>query len=100
VNKTKFLDFAEVFDAWRIIPRLVLFCYGGWLAYVTDRLLNWYMALPVAAQSTQASGFCLGAIGALTTIGGYVYRVYSNTGRSWDNMGSVRTTAISETVTK
>jgi hypothetical protein len=100
MNKSKILDFAESFDALRIVPRIILFGYAGWLAYLTDRLLTWYMALPAAAQTTQASGFCLGAIGSLTTIGGFVYRIYANTGRSWDNQATVRTssTTVEQTV--
>jgi hypothetical protein len=100
VNKTKFLDAAEIFDSWRVIPRFVLFAYGTWLAYITDRLLNWYMALPAPSQSVQASGFCLGAIGAITTIAGWVYKIYANTGREWDNQASVRTSSITTEVTK
>jgi hypothetical protein len=100
MNKTGLLDAAEVFDAWRVIPRIILFGYALWLAYVTDRLLTWYMALPIPAQTAQASGFCLGTIGALTTIGGYVYRIYANTGRSWDTQGRVTTSSTTMEVTK
>jgi hypothetical protein len=100
INKAQILDYAETFDAWRIVPRVVLFAYGGWLAYVVDRLLNWYMDLPIIGQTAQASGFCFGAITAVTSIGGYVYRIYSNSGRDWSTAASIRTTAISETVTK
>jgi hypothetical protein len=83
MNKAKYLDFSETFDALRVVPRVILFAYGWWLAYTVDRLLNWYMALPSAAQTAQASGFCFGAITSITTIGGYVYRIYANTGRDW-----------------
>jgi hypothetical protein len=100
VNKSNFLDYAEVFDAWRVVPRIVLFAYGVWLAWATDRLLNWYMGLPVAAQTAQASAFCFGAITSITGIAGYVFRIYSENGRNWEATSSVRTTAVSETVTK
>jgi xanthine/uracil permease len=100
VNKTHWLDAAEVFDSWRVVPRVILFAYGGWLAYITDRLLNWYMTLPQAAQSVQASGFCLGAITAITTIAGWVYKIYANTGREWENQSSMRTSSTTTEVVK
>jgi hypothetical protein len=100
MNKSKVLDWSESFDALRIVPRIVLFTYGVWLAYTVDRLLNWYMALPTAAQTAQASGFCFGAITAVTTIGGYVYRIYANTGREWDNQSSLRTSSVTTEITK
>lgn len=90
---------AEIFDAWRVVPRIVLFSYASWLAYVTDKLLTWYMALPVAAQTTQASGFCLGAITAITAIAGFVFKVYSENSRNWDTQPSRVSTMVStETV--
>jgi hypothetical protein len=92
---------AECFDAWRIVPRIVLFAYGCWLAYITDRLLGWYMSLPAAAQTAQASGFCFGAIAAVTTVGGYVFRIYSDSSRDWSKEGNRTSTLVStETVSK
>ena len=91
---------AEIFDSWRVVPRIVLFAYGSWLAYVTDRLLGWYMSLPPSAQTTQASSFCLGAITAITAIAGFVFKVYSENSRSWDVPSSRQTVVATETVTK
>lgn len=99
MNKQKFLDWSEAFDAMRIVPRIILFVYGGWLAFTVDRLLNWYMSLPPAAQTAQASGFCFGAITSITTIGGYVYRIYASSGRSWDTPSS-STSSITTQVTR
>jgi hypothetical protein len=100
MNKSALLDYAEVFDAWRVVPRLLLFGYAWWLVVIVDALLSWYMRLPIAAQTVQASGFCFGAITSVTTVGGYVYRIYANTGRDWDSTSSIRTTAVSETIQK
>jgi hypothetical protein len=100
VNKTQRLDFAEVFDALRVVPRIVLFSYLVWGALVIDRLFNWYMGLPVAAQTVQASGFCLGACAVVTGMSGVIYRIYANSGRDWDSATSLKTSSVTTEVTK
>lgn len=101
MTKQRWLDVAELFDSWRVIPRLLLFGYSWWLVVATDRLLTWYMSLPLAAQTAQASAFCGGSITALTGIGGYVYRIYSENGRDWSTPTKVSTLTASTTeVTK
>lgn len=93
---------AECFDAWRIVPRIVLFSYAMWLAYVTDRLLNWYMGLPVASQTAQASAFCFGAMTIITGVAGFVFKVYSESSRNWavENSNRTSTMVATETVSK
>jgi hypothetical protein len=94
MNKDRWLQYAEIFDSWRVVPRLLLFSYSTWLVIATDRLLSWYMALPIAAQTGQASAFCGGSITALTGIGGYVYRIYSEGGRDWGTMQPSKTSTV------
>jgi hypothetical protein len=65
-----------------------------------DRLFTWYMGLPIPAQSVQASAFSLGACGVVTGMAGIIYRIYANTGRSWDNTESTRTSSTTTEVTK
>jgi len=100
VNKAKYLDFAEAFDGLRIVPRIVLFSYLVWGAMAIDRLFNWYMTLPVAAQTVQASAFCLGACGVVTGMAGVIYRIYANSGRAWDAVSSLKTSSVTTEVTK
>lgn len=95
--KQKWLDAAELFDSWRVVPRLLLFGYSTWLVIATDRLLSWYMALPIAAQTAQASAFCGGSITALTGIGGYVFRIYSENSRNWADTPTSKTTVVAST---
>jgi hypothetical protein len=100
VNKSKILDFAESFDGLRIVPRIVLFSYLVWGALVIDRLFNWYMGLPIAAQTVQASGFCLGACAVVTGMSGAIYRIYASSGRSWDTASSMKTSSTTTEVVK
>jgi len=100
MNKERWLQYAELFDSWRVVPRMLLFGYSTWLVIATDRLLTWYMALPIEAQTAQASAFCGGSITALTGIGGYVYRIYSENGRDWSNMQPTKTTSVVASTTE
>lgn len=93
MNKPKILDWSESFDAMRIVPRIVLFSYLIWAALTIERLFSWYMGLPIAAQTVQASGFSLGACAVVTGMSGVIYRIYANSGRSWDNQASLRTSS-------
>lgn len=81
--KQKWLDAAEVFDAWRIVPRLVLFGYCAWLVYVVDFILVWYTHLSQSARGIEASGMASVVITAVTGMGAFVFKVYVSGGRDW-----------------
>lgn len=71
--KEYFLDGAEIIDAYRVVPRTVLFFYGMMLAQVT----HWFIKLgaPTAEQ-----------LGAFTTVWGAsaaIFNFYAKTGRAW-----------------
>jgi hypothetical protein len=71
--KQRWLDAAEVADAWRIVPRLLLLGYG----YMLYDAGTWFMALevPNGAQSAYVSILW----GAAAVVSG----LYFNTGRRW-----------------
>jgi hypothetical protein len=85
VSKAHWLDAAEVFDAWRIVPRLVLFGYCAWLVYVVDFILVWYTHLPASSRGIEASGMASVVITAVTGMGAFVFKVYVSGGRAWDS---------------
>lgn len=72
--KQKFLAIAEVIDAYRLIPRIILIGYGVIVWVVTF----WFMGLddPTATQM----GFVNVIWGAAGIISGW----YMSTGRKWD----------------
>ena len=67
------LDAAEVVDAWRLIPRIILLGYG-WILWESQ---HWFFSLedPSAPQSVYVSVIW----GAGTGLTGW----YFNTGRRW-----------------
>jgi hypothetical protein len=103
MNKQAWLDTAEVIDALRVMPRILVLGYCSWAAYVIDRTLSWYFTLPDIERTVAASGMVSIVTSMVTTIGGWVLKIYVSGGRDWqlDMMNRTRTTATTvETVSK
>ncbi len=83
-SKEKWLAAAEVVDAWRVVPRIIMFGYCVWTIDVVWKLLAWYMALPGPERSLEASGFAAGVITAVTGLNTFAIRVYVYSGRKWN----------------
>ena len=62
------LDAAEVFDAWRFVPRMLLFSYWSWVMVTVGKVLAWYMTLPSVERSLEASGLAAAVITAVTVM--------------------------------
>jgi hypothetical protein len=83
-NKHVLLNAAEVFDSWRIIPRLFLGLTFWWTVYLTDKLIGWYIHLPHVERGIEASGFAsVVQVGVLAFLK-KVYDTYSENGRDWN----------------
>lgn len=77
--QTKALYYAEIIDAWRIVPRGILFAYAGLVYWI----VNWFMMMenPTTQQAALA-----------TTVAGTVAAViglYQHTGRKWGPHGAM-----------
>jgi len=83
MDKAKWIDRAQVFDTWRVVPRFILFGYAAWVAHVTDSILTWYMHLPSAERTLETSGLAGTIIAAVTGLLPWVYRIYSDAANDW-----------------
>jgi hypothetical protein len=83
VNKTRWLDFAQVFDQLRIVPRVTLFGYAAWVIHIIDKTLGWYMNLPTAERTLEASGLATAIISVITGLFPWIYRIYSDNATDW-----------------
>lgn len=79
----KWLKLAEVFDAWRVVPRLTLAAYAVWLYAVTHDILLWYFGLPAAERTLETSGLAGAVITAVTGMCTWVFKIYVEGGRTW-----------------
>jgi hypothetical protein len=88
------LAFAELVDAWRIIPRIVILGYGFLLFYLT----YWYITLEpriIEGCNIEALGeTCIynppttqhaALLTTVTGIAAAIFAFYASTGRKWDN---------------
>ena len=97
VNKQWWLNGAEIIDAWRVIPRALIVVFCVWFAYTTDFIIHWYASLSVEGQTTQVSTFCGAVFGVMGTMAGYVFKVYTSGGRSWDQLPAISSSTVSQT---
>lgn len=96
-DKVKLLDAAEVIDSFRLVPRIILFCFGYWTIDVTYRILFWYFKLPSAERTLETSGLAMGIITAVTGLLTLVIKDYTATGREWGIPPQVQQTSVTKT---
>lgn len=71
--KLRALDLAELIDAWRFFPRVVLTAYG----YLCWHTHGWYTAIKV--PTTEQTAFATAIIGLAVPLTAF----YMQTGRAW-----------------
>jgi len=100
-TKQKALHVAEVIDSWRVVPRLFFASYFGFWCWITMTLILWYIHLPSAERTLEASGFGGAIFTAATGFLKTIYDTYSKTSRDWNAqpMQTVTTVAASTTTT-
>jgi len=99
MNKPEWIDAAEVFDTWRVVPRCVLFGYCWWVTHVTDWILGWYQKLPGPERTLETSGLAGAIITAVTGMAIWVYKIYTNNSTDWGARANRIATSRSTTTT-
>lgn len=77
-DRNALLNIAEVIDAWRIVPRIILGAYG----YLVWFVINWFIIIanPVTGQTALAVSIA----GSIPVVIG----LYQHSGRSWGPHGN------------
>lgn len=99
MNKKRFLHWAELVDSFRIFPRLVLCAYAFYVYQVTFFILTWYSNQPATARGTEESAVVIAVVGAVTGFSPWIFRIYSENGRSWDNAATTSSSTTSTSTT-
>ncbi len=84
MDRTKWLQRAEVLDAFRVMPKVLLIAYCCFVFELTHALLDWYFTLPAAERTLEASGFAGAIFTAVTGFGTQFLNIYIKTGRKWN----------------
>lgn len=98
-DKAHWLDVAETFDSWRVVPRLFLVACFGWTIGITHELLHWYIALPAPQRGLEASGFASVVFLSVSGFLKLVFDCYSKHGRDWNESPDRVETVVASTVT-
>ena len=83
MDKIKWLNVAEVFDAYRVIPRVILIAVLAFAGFYIYDISIWYMGLPAVERTAEVSAFAGVTIPALFGLAGKMIDWYLKTGRSW-----------------
>lgn len=92
---------AERFDSWRVVPRLMLFGYAGLVQETIMYTLSWYTHLKIGDKSAFDSLVVGAVITAVTGFAPWIFKIYVDSGRSWDSLpvSTTETMTSSKTVT-
>lgn len=82
MTKASWLHVAEVVDAWRVVPRIFLGATTGVICWLLASLVLWYEHTPGAWNGYVTAGLTV-LTGALAALQGFVFKVYSDNGRNW-----------------
>ena len=83
----------------RVFPRIVLLTYGYWMAFLTNRIVWWYMRLPAGERTAQVTAFVTIVLPGVFGLAVWVFKIYSAGGRDWDQKPTPPHTAASSTTT-
>ena len=82
--KSFWMGVAEVTDALRVFPRLLVGAYGCLIGYTTVYLTLWYAHLPSVERTVEVTAFYGMLMGGLFGLAAYVFKVYSDGGYDWE----------------
>ncbi len=77
--QSKPIYYAELIDAWRVVPRIILGAYGYMVYWVVD----WFLAMPT--PTTQQAALVTTVTGTVAAVIG----LYQHTGRKWGAHGAM-----------
>jgi glucose dehydrogenase len=83
-SKARWLAAAEVFDSWRVVPRLIVFIYLGLLLWITVYFSCNYFALPPPERGAAVTAFASVVLTASYGAFPFVVKIYMDNGRDWD----------------
>ena len=84
MSKQGKLDAAEVFDSWRVVPRIIVAFYLGLFGWSIVYIGVKYFQIPAIERTVQLTAFCTVWLGAMTTAFPFVVKIYQDNGRNWD----------------
>ena len=85
-TRDKWLRRAEVIDSLRIFPRITIWSWGLFTAFMVAKTLLWYFAEPAVGRGIEETGTVSMVVASLTGFWFKIYQDYSSKGRDWNNV--------------
>ena len=82
-SKQLWLDWAEIFDSWRIVPRAIIFMVAHMVISIDTTAFYWYIHLPHGQRTAADATAVCSIIGVLSTLFGVALKFYIDNGRKW-----------------
>jgi hypothetical protein len=82
-SKQLWLDWAEVFDSWRIVPRAIIFMITHMVITLDTTIVYWFIHLPNEHRSASDATAAGAIVTVLSTLFGVALKFYIDNGRKW-----------------
>jgi hypothetical protein len=83
MNKEAWLKWAELIDAYRIVPRAFLFIWSTFTMRIGIETLHWFFEQPSNSRGFEEASVVVGVFTAALGMTKMVFDKYSDTGREW-----------------
>jgi hypothetical protein len=83
-RKAFWMGLAEITDALRVFPRILITSYFTLVSWSMVYLTLWYAHLPSAERTVEVTAFYGMLEGGLFGLAAYVFKVYSDGGYDWE----------------
>jgi hypothetical protein len=99
--KQLWLDWAEIFDSWRIVPRAIMFMIAHMVVSLDWTIVYWFIHLPNDHRAASDATAACALVGVFSTLFGVALKFYMDNGRQWGTPPATTTdTTVSTVVNK
>lgn len=81
--KQIWMDWAEIIDSYRLVPRAILFLLAHMVVSLDTTLVYWYIHLPPGQRTGADAGAVGSLVTVLSTLFGAALKFYVDNGRKW-----------------
>jgi hypothetical protein len=81
------LEAAEVFDSWRVVPRIIIGIYVALFVWTIVYFSICYFGMPASQRTVEVTAFSSVVLTAMSGAFPFVVKIYMDNGRDWNARG-------------